>query len=154
MDNRDPMLCKTFVLRAKEVLALHPDLKHSWSIDEDEDHCILDFPEACDQGFAITVEVSPAEIVVFGKGFHQHFAREDSATKPIEQALGLVRDLLSKRMRIRECLSSGLPYRWHVESMRDGKWIEEASTGMLFWNYFGERSQRIYQNDSLNARAD
>ena len=112
------MLCRSFVRQAREVLSHYPQIKHELSIDYDEDHCILDIPEESDGGFPVTVEVDPDELAA--------------------QALGLVRDLLSPAMRIRERLAGGEAYKWAFESYLDGKWVTEEWVGFFFWNYFGK----------------
>ena len=151
MENRDPTLCREFVKQAKEILSAHPQIKHEWSIDADEDHCILDFPKSNPDGFDITVEVYPDQIIVFGQGFHEHFDQDNNSIK-IESSLGLVRDLLCPDMRIKEYLAGGSPYRWDAELLQNGKWLREHTTGLVFWNYFGRRSQKYYQNKVLEGR--
>jgi hypothetical protein len=154
MVNRDPALCRSFVKQAKSALANHPQIKHEWSIDEDEDHCILDIPEQCENGFAITVEVWPTEIMIVGSGAHtqMYLEKYNGADELAAYALGLVRDLLSPAMRILERSAGGEPYKWAFQSYHDGAWRTEELIGLLFWNYFGKRSERIYQNTILPAR--
>jgi len=153
--NRDPTLCRTFVTLAQASLATNPEVKHTWSIDADEDHCILDIPPYSDTGFSITIEVFPEEITVSMGGPHEHFRREGmSPEELVGSVLGLTRDLLSPAMRLREQRAGGSAFQWHVEALQaDGTWLAEATTGLLFWNYFGKRSERIYQNDVLPSRA-
>lgn len=151
MSSRNPALCRAFIKESKEILAQSPHIVHSWSIYDDKDHCLLDFPKIDADGFDITVEVVPDQVFVYGSGFHEHFDTNDNKTK-IESALGLVRDLLSPDMRIREYLAGDRPYRWDLETIRDGKWITEHTTGRLFWNYFRKRSQKFYQNKVLAGR--
>ncbi len=151
--NRDPALCRTFVRIAKEALSSRPEVEHTWSIDADEDHCILDIPPCSDTGFSITVEVFPAEITVSMQGPHEHFPLDSDAEELVRSVLGLIRDLLSPAMRLRELRAGGSPYCWHVEMLQeDGTWQTEFTTGLVFWNYFGRRSERIYQNDVLPSR--
>jgi len=142
------------VRQAKEVLAEHPEIRHGWSIDDDEDHCILEIPEQCDGGFAVTAEVYPDEITVAALGAHTHLVADPGAEEVVGRALGLVRDLLSPAMRIRERLASGEPYRWAFETYESGVWVVEEWSGFIFWNYFGKRSEKFYQNRLLPARPD
>jgi hypothetical protein len=152
MTSRDPTFCREFIAQTKEVLAQFPNLAHSWSIDEDEDHCVLEFPKTAEDGFPVTVEVVAEELTVGGHGFHQHFTREIRGRSSIPEALGLVRDLLSPGMRIRERLAAGSPFKWESEILSNGDWVREGSTGLLFWIYFGKRSERFYQNHTLPIR--
>jgi hypothetical protein len=152
--SRDPTLCKQFVKAAKEMLATHLEIKHTWSVDEDEDHCILDIPKQNNDGFDITVEVSPAEILIGAGSAHTEFYLKKDHEELIQSALGLVRDLLSPHMRIRERLAADKPYSWNIESLKDGKWILEENCHLIFWNYFGKRSEKIYQNSIVKGRLD
>ncbi|HBG28392.1 MAG: hypothetical protein A2Y10_11160 [Planctomycetes bacterium GWF2_41_51] len=152
--NRDPALYQSFVKQARKALSDHPQIKHEWSIDEDEDHCILDIPEMFDEGFAIKIEVNPDRITVIASGAHMTLNLNEykNADELAAQALGLVRDLLSPGMRIRERLAGGIPYKWAFETYQNGRWLTMEWIGLIFWNYFGKRTEKIYQNKVLPAR--
>jgi len=83
-------------------------------------------------------------------GFHAHF--EGTPDETVQQALGLTRDLLSADMRIREQLASGRGYRWTLDRRDTSGWTRESTTGAFFWNYFGRRTERVYQNTQLPGR--
>ena len=145
-------LCRSFVRQAKEALSAYPHLTHEWSIDDDQDHCILDIPEECEDGFPITTEVHPKEITVIAGPAHMHFDLEGDVDELAAQVLGLVRDLLSPAMRIHEFLAGGKAYKWTVEADQNGKWIAEQSLGLIIFRWFGYRTERICQNRILPAR--
>lgn len=63
-----------------------------------------------------------------------------------------MRDLLSPAMRLREICAGGNPYRWLLEAATNHGWRVEYKMGLLFWNFLGRRSERIYRNDHLPAR--
>ncbi|NJK93404.1 MAG: hypothetical protein HC904_17265, partial [Blastochloris sp.] len=128
MEDRDLALCRKFIGYAKNVMEKYPQIRHAWSIDADGDHCILDIPSSDPEGFPITVEVYPDEITVFGQGTHAHFVLFGNHDSLIESVMGLVRDLLSPSMRIREHLSAGKPYRWDTESLVEGEWKRKDTT--------------------------
>jgi len=115
MENRDPALCRAFVKRAKELFQDNPRAKHSWSVDADEDHCILDIPEQAPEGFSVTVQAFADEIILSAGGAHCHFDAKAGIESCVETVLGLVRDLLSPQMRVRELRSNNRPYRWYIE---------------------------------------
>lgn len=152
MEYRDPTLCRKFVVYAKALLEKHPHLEHQWSMDADEDHCILDFSASDTDGFAVTIEVYPNQITIFALGAHAHYELKEDHGMLIESAMGLVRDLLSPSMRIKAYLSGVKPYRWDIEFLEDGDWKRIDTTALIFWNYFGARRQRIYQNRTLEIR--
>jgi hypothetical protein len=152
MESRDPTFCREFISDAKLMLARFPDLKHRWSIDDDEHHCLLEIPPTSADGFIVTAEASPEEITVGGQGYHHHFSRENSERSSIHDALGFLYDLLSAGTRIRERLAGGSPYKWDGEVLINGTWVKEGSTSLVFWNYLGKRSERFYQNNTLPTR--
>lgn len=152
MTSRDPSVCRAFVALAKDALAAHPALAHQWSIDEDEDRCVLDFPNEDPTGFPVSVKVEPAIIYVFAGGFHHHFDISGADDPLISYALGFVRDLLSPSMRIREKICAGSPYKWTCESYRDGHWVSEGEMGLLLFPFFKRRSEVIRQNRLLPSR--
>ncbi len=151
--NRDPTLCRAFITEGMEILSGRLEVQHEWSIDQNEDHCILNIPKQTDDGFDIRVEVCPDQITVYGEGTHRHFDFTGSL-EIVDSAFGLARDLLSPHMRIRELRAAGSPYRWFMESFQSDRWFVEQSTGLFFWNYFGQRSERILQNRILEGRLD
>jgi hypothetical protein len=131
------------------VLSKHPDLPHELSADGAR----LRFPRRDESGFDVEVLVDEQGVVVHALGAHEHFAA--GATPAAEicgRALGLVRDLLSPDMRIRETRAGAKPVRWTVESRAGQVWRPEGTTGLLFFNYFGRRSERVYQNHQLPGR--
>jgi hypothetical protein len=150
--NQTPGLCQSFLRQAKDALSDSPQIKHTWSMDADEKHCILNIPKDGDNGFPVTVEVRPDEIMVIAGGAHTNFHLDETPDKLAAHALGLVRDLLSPAMRIREHLAGGKPYKWAFELNKNGQWITEEYCALFFWNYFGKRTVKIYQNNILPAR--
>lgn len=113
----------------------------------------LRFPRVDDFGFDVDVCVGDREIVVQALGAHEHFDLGNGTPSEVcASVLGLVRDLLSPAMRIREIRSHGRPFRWFVESLNGPEWQVEAETGLLIFNYFGSRSERVYQNRQLPGR--
>jgi len=153
-ENRNPALCRSFVAKAKDVLSGAPSVIHTWSIDEDEDHCILDIPKRSDDGFDISIEVYPNEVNVSAEAPHIHFELKDDIESLVDSVLGLLRDLLSPTMRVREQCSNGKPYRWHIESFRRGQWHTEETVGLFFYNYLGSKSETIYTNKVMTARTE
>ena len=55
-------------------------------------------------------------------------------------------------MRIREWLAGGKPRKWAFEVLDDGEWVTEESVGLLFFNIFGRRTEKVYQNTVLPVR--
>lgn len=141
-----------FAHRTREVLAAHPELAHSWSEDEAREVWTLDIPAQTKEGFDVAVEVSYDFAIVYTHGAHVHFDRSGNTDELVEEILELVRDLLSPDMRVRERRAGNSGYRWYIEAFDGRNWTIEHVTGLLFWNYVGMRSERIFQNQALPGR--
>ena len=151
--DRDPtILCKTFVEETKEILSKYPEIQHIWSIDSDYEGCFLDIPKQGENGFDITIEIHDDEITLLLEGGHIHFEETNGVENTVQELLSLLRDLLSPTMRVVEYLSNKQSYKWQIESFRNGKWECENMTSLLFHNFFGKKTQKIYQNNILPSR--
>ena len=102
----------------------------------------------------ITVEVYPDEVMVTAGGAHTNASPDGKPDELAAHVLGYVRDLLSPAMRIRERLAGGQPFKWAIELKRDGTWETEEWVGLFFYNYFGKKSERTYQNSVLPERKE
>ena len=133
-------------VQATDILSAHAELPHQW-----RQNGTLVIPASSPEGFEVTLRPGDGGIIVFtNRGLHEHF--EGEPTEAVTDALALTRDLLSSDMRIRELRAGGGAYRWILERCTDGGWAAETFTALLFWNYFGRRSERIYQNAHLPGR--
>ena len=147
----DNNLIKNFTEYVKPLLLDDTEINHEWNIEKDS--CTLTFLKNSESGFDIYIKVYPDRIMVStDRGAHEHFDVEYENSNLIECTMGFVRDLLSADMRIRELLSGNKPYKWIIENFDGEKWNYEGSTGLIFWNYFGRKSEKIYQNDILPRR--
>jgi hypothetical protein len=140
-----------FVREAKLILAAHPELRHEWHNRGREAKLI--FPPATPDGFEVWALASDTELIVGGEGAHHHFEYDDCPLDgAIGAALGLLLDLLSPGMRLREYSAGGSPYCWVLESRCGEGWRAEEETGTLFYNWFAQRSERVRQNRQLPPR--
>jgi hypothetical protein len=145
-------LADAVVRQAREILARYPALAHRWEQHGNSQDLI--FPASEPTGFDVTVSITPHGVIVIARGAHRHFEsiqRQDVESAAAE-ALGMVRDLLSPDMRVREFCAAGSPYRWTLEINASDGWKATESTGLIFWNYFGRRSQQVFQNQTLPGR--
>lgn len=143
--------------QASRVLQGHPGLSHDWREDG-----ALRFPASSEQGFEVVLQPDSHGIIVFTSvGFHKHF--EGPVVKVVQEALGFARDLLSPDTRVTEHWAGDHPYRWNLERRRmvlrldgreEGEWAVASITCLLLWNFFGRRTERIYQNAHLPGRPD
>lgn len=132
-------------------------IKNEKSIDYEwkKDNTEIIFKKKDENGFDVIVRLEN-DIIYLGseKNYHEHFHIKQfkDIEKTIEFVMGLVRDMLSKNMRIKEISSNGKSYKYLLQQFHKNKWETESSDGLLFWNYFGKRSERIYSNDILPPR--
>lgn len=136
-----------------DLLSSEAAIDHSWS----EDRLKIIFPKRNEQGFDIEVRYDPTAKtleVETDRGYHDHFHVEkfDTFGAALGCVFGLVRDLLSRNMRIEETLSNGRPRKWQLQSYKDGNWVTEASVGLLVWNVFAKKTSVTYSNDVLPPR--
>ena len=136
--------------QGQTILEGYPGLPHEWKVAGDQ-RCLI-FPQVHPNGFEVSIEAEPNALRVFGLGFHTHFDWHPSAAEAVRDALGMVRDLLSSGMRVRELRAGGRPYRWELQAWDDGEWHTEEVSAQLFWNYFAPRTVQVYQNASLPPR--
>ena len=131
-------------------------------------------PRVRDSGFDVTVKAATFGVLVgAGTLFHAHFPsrtpwdrsddefdeREDEefydsdpSREPAEQALGLVRDLLSRAVRIRERRAAGIPYYAALETRVGGEWRRRRAVALLRYPYWGKREERVWANAHLDPR--
>lgn len=132
-------------VQGDRIATQYPEVACRWQGDE------LVFPKTTEDGFEISLQPdSRGVIVLTDVGLHVHV--DGAPADAVQDALGLVRDLLTPDMRIVELRAGGGGYRWRMERLESGRWLVEARTGLLFWNYFGRRSERTYQNRRLPGR--
>jgi hypothetical protein len=135
--------------RLADVLRGRPGLPHR--LHDEGRHLQVEFPKQGPSGFDVFLTVTDGDVLLeTDRGWH--LQQEGPSEQQIEEFLGLVRDMLSTACRLRERRAGGRPYRWHLESFVEGVWRRDGTTGLVFWNYFGRRSEHVYQNDTLPAR--
>ena len=136
---------------AGPLLRAYPELRPRWNDAGDELH--LRKTDA--QGYDIRVSMDKHTLYLFVEhGYDDHWRHHDPQALQgnLDLVFGLVRDLLSPKMRLRALLSNGLAFRWLLERRERDCWECESSVGLLFWSYFGRRSEAIYVNRVLPAR--
>jgi hypothetical protein len=148
MKDRVQELASLLRQQATAMLASYPAIRHTWL---DQGAIVtLAFPPLDESGFEIAVQVGNGYVYVLVGQSHYRFDLHSRPPEPeIAKALGLVRDLLSNRMRLRESRSNDKPYRWIVEREVSGQWEPELIEENPFFNYFGRRSERLYYNNQV-----
>ena len=117
----------------------------SLSVSEVEHGIIIYTPDQ-ENGFNISLFVDTAEdytvyTVAFGN-WHGHFDTEEEAGNFV--AMGL-----TDQCRLREISWGSKPSKWVVESLQNGRWVMEQTTGSLFFPFWKKRSEKVLQNSVL-----
>ena len=146
-------LSRAFVAEAKRLFEDYPQVAHSWTIGSGEDHCILNVPKLDKQGFDITFEIDSEEYWLTCGEFQGTDALEEGTAEDFAgHCIGLLYDLLTPLMRVRERLAGKTAYKWTLECLRGGTWESRGSHSLVLFNYWGRRSERIRQNRVLPLR--
>jgi hypothetical protein len=90
-------------------------------------------------------EVSISEDLIVGyDGWHEHF---DTLEKALECfAFGFV-----DRCRLKVTYRGTFAYKWTLESLKDGQWIEDSTTGLLFFPFWRAPRVEYRQNGLLDG---
>lgn len=138
-----------FFTYISSLLSDHPAIEYEWKKNNRE----IVFKKKTDSGFDITVSYEKQYITLeTDRGYHDHFEAFEKFDEIIKYVMGIVRDLLSRDMRIKEILSNGKPRKWQLQSKQNGEWVTEASSGLIFWNYFRKRTEKNFSNNTLEPR--
>ena len=132
------------------VLARNSEIVHKWNVESDG--CSLSIPAVSPNGFDIRFEIERGAITLYWGNWHTRFEPTAGVDKLIEDLFGLLRDMLSPDMRVRELCAGSTPYRGFLESHDGAHWASEHEMALVFRNYFGKRSVRSYSNSILPAR--
>lgn len=145
-----PSIFRSVVAR---IVEHSPGDSGDWRIEERDGTCELTIPKLADDGFEITVVADDQEVTVFSEYLaHQHFTSDGNHEEVSQQAMGLVRDLLSPAMRLRVVEIGGKPSRADFEVSADGFWHRESTTGLLLPSFFRKKIERFYTNRRLPVR--
>jgi hypothetical protein len=135
----------------RAALARYPSLPHEWI--EDEERTGLRVRSSGADGFDIQVVAVEGGIQLRAGSFHTHFDDHPATAAP--DAVSLMLGLLGPGMRLRERRVNGKLRSCSVEVAAGPGWAIRETFGLFFWNPFGRRSERVYQNHHLpDAAAD
>jgi len=149
-------LSDTFFRVASARLAEYPNLKHQWTGPGKDGKRVLRIPKADDYGFDVAIECESYGLYPFADGWHgapwdaPHNAKTTN-DEVCEDCLGFVRSVLCPDATLTVWYTSGKPYKWILNYPWTNKRANDE-TGSLFFNYFGRREKRMFQNRHLSSR--
>lgn len=94
-------------------------------------------------GFSVDLTVNHNGCTVSFEGWHEEFEDQEEALNVF--ALGL-----SDECRLQEHRRGAFAYKWTMECLEDGKWIEQSTTGLLIFPFWMKKSVRYLQNNLLH----
>jgi len=150
------VLPDAFFQLAKEWLATHPHLSHEWCGPEKDGKRILRIPKLDNTGFDVEIQCETYGLYPFCDGWHgaPWDAPHDSKTTCEEicaDCLRFVGSTLDSNATLTVWYASGKPYKWVLSYPWGGQRTHD-DVRSLFFNFFGRREQRMFQNRHLQSR--
>ena len=115
------------------VFGENSEVAHEWSVRAAG--CDLSIYAADPNGFDVRFEIEPDVAIVHWGIWHSHFEPAAGIDTLVEDLFGLLRDMLSSDVRVRERYAGPQPYRGFLESFDGSHWLIEQQMGSIFWNY-------------------
>jgi hypothetical protein len=125
----------TIIERIKQRLENYPSLVYRATAS----HIEIDPPT--EDGFSLSLYVSPSHFTVHFNGWHEEFSSEQSALDCF--AFGL-----SDQSRLKVMRRGKFEYRWTLEFIDAGVWHEDSTTGLLFFPFW-EKEQIVYRQNRV-----
>ncbi len=143
-----------FVSTAENALKQHSQLSWNWRTERKT--TILTIPRQSDSGFEVGVRCEAFGLYPLAGDWHgmpwDFNAPKTSIQNQCDACMKFILYLLTPDSRLRVITSNGKPFRWLVEYFEENKWKLHEEMGLLFYNYFGKRSEFILQNNHLPPR--
>jgi hypothetical protein len=111
---------------------------------ETGDHYVRILPLSED-GFTVELIIENGGCTVHFNGWHERFDTIEEGLNCF--ALGLCTDC-----RLRVHYRWGFAYKWTVEYKEGDEWVEDCTTGLLIYPYFGKKRIRYLQNRLIEAK--
>ena len=97
-------------------------------------------------GFNVTLmQNSATSYTVFFNGWHEDF--ED-----VEETVNVFGLGLSNECRLKEYRRGNFAYKWTVETLEDGQWLEHSTTALLLFPFWRKREVHFLQNKLLTPQ--
>ncbi len=140
---------------AKEILAKSPEIETEWEIRNGGDKKILTIKKLDSSGFDVVAECETYGLYPFAGEWHgsawELWPGDETLLDLCEQFMGFVRSLLCEDSKLEVRFSGSKPYKWVLTyPIEEGTEFQE--TGLFFYNYFGKKSSKVFQNKHLSRR--
>lgn len=95
-------------------------------------------------GFPVSFIVEGNEFVVYFDGWHERFS-------DAQEAINCFAFGLSQECRLVVYKRGGMTYKWTMQYIDKERWIDDSSTGLLFFPYWRKRESVVLQNRLVPA---
>ena len=148
-------LIETFTTMAEAALSKHGHLVWKWAENEKRTNKTLTITRQNEDGFDVGVVCKTYGLYPTAGEWHGapwDIGLGTTAESQAQDCLNFVRTLLCPDSRLKVLTRNGKPYRWRIE-INDGKeWKLDHEVGLLFFRFFGRRSEVVFQNHHLPSR--
>lgn len=124
------------ISKVKEKLQKYPEIRFQ------EDENSISVLPTLDNGFTVTLIIGDDDFKVFYNGWHEDFENEEVALNCF--ALGL-----SSRCRLIEFRRENEPYKWTLEYLEKGNWIEDSTISLFDFSFWQNETTHYLQNDLI-----
>jgi len=124
------------ISKVKEKLQKYPEIRF-----QEEENSISVLP-ALDNGFTVTLIIGYDDFKVYFNGWHEDFEDEEVALNCF--ALGL-----SSNCRLIELRRENKPYKWTLEYLEKGNWIEDSTISLFDFSFWQNETTHYLQNDLI-----
>lgn len=99
------------------------------------------------EGFSVSLSISDDGFTVYFDGWHETFVEE-------HEALDCFVFGLSEKARIRVHKRGKQEYKWTLQHLANEEWVDESTTGLMFYPFWQKEETFYRQNKSLKSNAD
>jgi len=124
------------ISKVKEKLQKYPEIRFQ------EDENSISVLPTLNNGFTVTLIIGYDNFKVFYNGWHEDFEDEEVALNCF--ALGL-----STRCRLKEFRRDNEPYKWTLEYLEKGNWIEDSTISLFDFSFWQNQTIHYLQNDLI-----
>ena len=140
---------------AKETLASSPEIEAKWEIRDSGDKKILTIKKQHSLGFDVVVECETYGLYPYAGEWHgpawELGSSDETFLDLCEQFMGFIRSLLCEDSKLEVRYAGSKPYKW-ILTYPTEEGAEFLETGLFFYNYFGNKSSKVFQNRHLSRR--
>lgn len=105
------------------------------------------YPPSSDPGFVVECSKDNEGYTVAFGGWHEHFP-------DAETAVNCFLFCLSDRCRLKIVSRGGTPHKWIVESLEDGEWVADSTTGAFIYAFWRRARVDYRQNALIEANGN